>query len=151
VKITDALLGEHGAFYAQFDRLEAELPHAATAAEVREQAALLAAALVTHARLEDDLLFDRMASAGADAGLLEAMTDEHERIAAALTRARGTQETDRARDALLDAVAMAREHFAKEERLAFPAAAELLGGAALEALGDAWAERRAVHVAAAGA
>ncbi len=68
MKITDALLGEHGAFYAQFDRLEETLPHTTLAGEVREQAALLAAALVSHAQLEDTLLFERMRAAGGTRG-----------------------------------------------------------------------------------
>ena len=81
MKLTDALLGEHGAFYAQFDRLEETVPHAATAAEVREQAALLAAALVTHAKLEDALLFKRLdAKIGAGAGPLAVMRADHEEI-----------------------------------------------------------------------
>jgi len=146
VRLTDALLGEHGAFYAQFDRLEETVPHAAAAAEVREQAALLAAALVTHARLEDELLFGRMRSAGADAGLLDAMEEEHTEIAGMLTRAQGTQDLVVARRELLDAVALARQHFAREERLAFPLAESALGGAVLSELGAAWSERRDVFL-----
>lgn len=146
MKLTDALLGEHGAFYAQFDRLEEMVPHAGTAGEVREQAALLASALVTHAKLEDELLFARMRSAGADAGLLDAMEEEHTEIAGGLVRAQGTQEVALARRELLDAVALAREHFAREERLAFPLAETALGAAILTALGAAWSERRDVFL-----
>ena len=146
MKLTDALLGEHGAYYAQFDRLEETLPHAGSVAEVREQAALLAAALVTHAKLEDALLFDRMRSAGADAGLLDTMVEEHTEIAGMLTRAQGTQDLAVARRELLDAVALAREHFGKEERLAFPMAERTLGAAALTDLGAAWSERRDVFL-----
>lgn len=146
MKLTDALLGEHGAFYAQFDRLEAMVPQAATAGEVREQAALLAAALVTHARLEDELLFARLRSAGADAGLLDTMEEEHTIIAGGLTRAQGTQEIAVARRELLDAVALAREHFAREERLAFPLAESALGTAILTTLGADWSRRRDVFL-----
>ena len=144
--ITDALLGEHGAFYAQFDRLEEVLPHAGSAGEVREQAALLAAALVSHARLEDEVLFALMAKAGGDSGLLATMEEEHTRIADLLTRAQGTRDLGLARSALLEAVALARDHFAKEERVAFPMAESLLDREALIASGTAWAERRAVFV-----
>jgi len=147
VKITDALLGEHGAFYAQFDRLEETLPHTDSAAEIREQAALLAAALVTHARLEDTLLFDRMRTAGADAGLLDAMEEEHTSIAGLLTRAQGSQNAATAREDLLEAVAQARDHFAKEERFAFPLAESTLGANALAELGGSWSERRDVFIA----
>lgn len=147
MKITDALLGEHGAFYAQFDRLEEQLPGCRDVAEVREQAALLASALVSHARLEDELLFAAMAVAGADAGLLDAMETEHGDIADRLSRAQGTADAALARRELLEAVSLARDHFAREERLAFPLAGELLGAPALMELGAAWAGRRDVFVA----
>ena len=146
MKMTDALLGEHGAFYAQFDRLEHDLPHAAGAGEVREQAALLAAALVSHAKLEDEVLFNRMREAGGDPGLLTMMEDEHLRIAALLSRAQVASGMEEARAALLEAVALARDHFAKEERVAFPMAEAVMDNDVLEALGTAWADRRAVFL-----
>jgi hemerythrin-like domain-containing protein len=146
MKITDALLGEHGAFYAQFDRLEDVLPHATSAGEVREQAALLAAALVSHAGLEDEVLFRRMALAGGDPGLLLTMEDEHVEIGALLAKAQVTADLEGARSALLEAVSLARDHFAKEERVAFPMAESLLGEDALSELGSAWAGRRVVFI-----
>lgn len=146
MKITDALLGEHGAFYAQFDRLEEQLPWCRSIAEVREQAALLDAALVSHARLEDELLFASMAAAGLDAGLLESMMDEHQQIADRLARAQGTTDLELGRNELLEAVAIARDHFAKEERMAFPIAETGLGRAELEKLGASWATRRDVYL-----
>jgi len=147
MKITDALLGEHGAFYAQFDRLDEQLPGCRDVAEVREQAALLASALVSHARLEDELLFTAMETAGVDPGLLASMATEHGEIADRLSRAQGTAELVLARNELLEAVSMARDHFAKEERLAFPLADERLGTPLLQELGAAWAARRDVFVA----
>jgi hypothetical protein len=146
MRFIDALLGEHAVFYAQFDRLEAELPHTHSATEIREQAGLLASALVTHAKLEDELLFVPMAKAGGDAGLLQVMEEEHEQIALGLDRAQGTNDVERARTELLAAVSLAREHFAREERLTFPLAASLLGVDALRESGGAWAERRRVHL-----
>lgn len=146
MKITDALLGEHGAFYAQFDRLEETIPHTTSVGEVREQAALLAAALVSHAQLEDTLLFERMRSAGGDEGLLSTMEAEHTEIAGLLTRAQGSQDVSAARDDLLEAVTLAREHFAKEEQIAFPLAESILGAAGLTALGARWSARREVFL-----
>jgi iron-sulfur cluster repair protein YtfE (RIC family) len=147
VKITDALLGEHGALYAQFARLETELPRAAGAAEVREQAGLLASALISHAALEDELLFERLAREPAvDRGLLAAMADEHGRIAAALARAEATANLEEGRSLVLDAVGEAREHFAKEERMVFPLVESVLDAAVLAELGEAWAARRAVFL-----
>jgi hemerythrin-like domain-containing protein len=146
MKITDALLGEHGAFYAQFDRLEETLPHTNSVGEVREQAALLAAALISHAQLEDTLLFERMRSAGGDEGLLSTMEAEHTEIAGLLTRAQGSHDVSAARDDLLEAVTLARDHFAKEEQVAFPMAESIIGAAGLTALGARWSARREVFV-----
>jgi len=146
MKITDALLGEHGAFYAQFDRIEETVPHTTSVGEVREQAALLAAALISHAQLEDTLLFERMRSAGGDEGLLSTMEAEHTEIAGLLTRAQGCPDVAAARDDLLEAVALARDHFAKEEQVAFPMAESIIGAAGLTALGARWSARREVFV-----
>jgi hemerythrin-like domain-containing protein len=146
MKITDALLGEHGAFYAQFDRLEETIPHTSSVGEVREQAALLAAALVSHAQLEDTLLFDRMRAAGGDEGLLSTMEAEHSEIAGLLTRAQGSQDVSVAREELLEAVSLARDHFSKEEQIAFPLAESILGAAGLTVLGARWSARREVFL-----
>ena len=146
MRITDALLGEHGAFYAQFDRLESELPHVTNTGEVREQAALLAAALISHAKMEDEVLFPPMAKAGGDPGLLAAMEEEHTRIGGLLSSAQGTSDLESARADLLEAVSLARDHFSREERLAFPLAESLLDIDAQRALGAAWADRRTVFV-----
>ncbi len=43
MRIIDALLGEHAVFYAQFDHLEKSIPVAESSAQVRAQAAMLAA------------------------------------------------------------------------------------------------------------
>lgn len=144
MKITDALLGEHGALVAMFDRLDHHLDSAKDSGEVREQAALLAAALVSHAELEDDLLFVAMIEAGAPADLVANMADDHETIAGGLRRAQGTTTVSEARDELRTAVGLARQHFELEERMAFPLAANLLGEEKLAELGAVWAERRAV-------
>jgi len=60
MKITDAFLGEHGVFYAQFSHLEQTVPNTAALGEVQAQAALLTAALETHAHLEEELLFSTL-------------------------------------------------------------------------------------------
>lgn len=147
MKITDALLGEHGAITAQFSQIEASLPHMGLVQEVREQAALLAAALLSHARLEDELLFDSVLAAGGDPDLLERMAEQHALIAGALGEARGTNDLQRARTALLEAVSEAKDHFALEERMVFPLCEALLGERALLELGAVWGERRTVWFA----
>lgn len=147
MKLTDALLGEHGVFYAAFGRLGTELPAAADVCTVREQAALLSAALVSHAQLEDELLFTELARRGAGyGGLATAMFQQHERIASLLERATAAPDAASGRQALLEAVSLARDHFVREERIAFPLAEAVIGPETLEVLGEEWARRRTVFI-----
>jgi hypothetical protein len=146
MRIIDVLLGEHGVFYAEFDRLEMVLPAIATVREIRELAALLAAGLVGHARAEDELLFAAAAEHGFAPDLVAQMADEHREIEALLERAERAITADPARDALLEAIGLARAHFRREEQLVFPSIQELLAITVLRGLADQWAERRGVMV-----
>ncbi len=74
------------------------------------------------------------------------MEAEHTEIAGLLTRAQGSQDVSAARDDLLEAVTLARDHFAKEEQIAFPLAESILGAAGLTALGARWSARREVFL-----
>ncbi len=143
-EITRALLGEHGAFYAQFAAIE-RLAASAGAPELRAAATLLDAALVSHARLEDELLFRAIDAAMPDAGPLPVMRDEHRRIEEALARARLGGHVPSARAALLEAIAISREHFLKEEEILFPLAEKVLDGEDIRTLGAAWAKARGVR------
>ena len=145
MRITDALRGEHGVLYALFERVERPLPPTNGPAAVREQAALLAAALLSHARVEDTLLLPAMARSG-DSAVAGAMAEEHESIARALAAAHEADDVEAARGQLLAAVEEARAHFAREERMIFPAAESMLGAAELEELGRRWAATRGVVV-----
>jgi hemerythrin-like domain-containing protein len=148
MKITDAFRGEHGVFYAQFDALEQHLVvDAEHAAEVNALAHLLASALVSHAKLEDELLFNQlMERTGPDVGPVQIMRAEHEDIEGALAQAQATRDLGEAQEVLLHAIDRAREHFAKEEMVLFPLAEREIDRRRLEELGDHWASRRAVAV-----
>ncbi len=146
MKITDALRGEHAILYAVFTRIERELPPMNAAAVVREQAAILAAALLSHSRIEDQLLLPALAKKG-DNAVAGAMAEEHESIAQALAAAHEADDVQAARGQLLAAVDEARAHFAREEQMLFPSAEAQLGTAELQALGRRWAEARGVAVA----
>lgn len=143
MKVTDAFLGEHGTFYAQFDWLEETLAAAAPAGCAPLLAAMLASALEPHARLENELLFEPMESA-MEGGPPAMMRMEHERIEVLLGEAARTGDDATAREALLEAIRLAREHFLKEERVAFPLAESMLGEARLRELSGRWAEARRV-------
>lgn len=147
MKITDALLGEHGVFYAQFSHLEQVVPQLADLALVKAQAALLTAALETHAHLEEELLFSALEPHLGQGGPLAVMRMEHQQIEEGLARLPGLTEAALARQLLLQVVEVARGHFAKEEQVLYPMAQQALGETALEELGARWAEQRQVVVA----
>lgn len=143
MRITDALLGEHGVLYALFDRIEADLEGGADPAP---HARILEAVLRSHARTEDELLFEEMASReGGDGGPAPAMIEEHEEVAALLDRA-GTSDGDELRQVLTEVMALARDHFRREEDAAFPVAETMLGDARLRELGAEWGARRRVSL-----
>lgn len=148
MKVTDAFLGEHGVFYAQFDRLEEALPTEDRIEVLHGKASLLAEALAPHARLEDDLLFAAVEEkAGKGFGPVSTMRAEHEEIEGALRSVAAATDPDRARETLLEVIHLARSHFLKEERVAFPMAEEVLGAEYLQRLGEEWARARGVVLA----
>lgn len=146
MKIIDALLGEHGVFYAQFDHLERTVPTVEILNQVQAQAALMMAALTSHARLEDEALFVRLEPHLGPMGPLAMMRMEHDEMEGALSRAQDVQALAEAQAFVLHAVQVARQHFAKEEQVLFPTANRVLGREALADLGQRWAERRGVRI-----
>jgi len=87
MKITDALLGEHGVFYVLFHHLETPAAKDRIPDGPRDGAALLSEGLITHARLEDELLFAALEPhLGSRAGPLAVMRLEHQEIEEGLAR-----------------------------------------------------------------
>jgi len=146
MKVTQAFLGEHAVFYAQFDHLEQNLPRATSHEEVVAQALLLQSAVATHAQLEEELLFTVLEPHTGQGGPVAVMRMEHEEIESTLDAIPGTPDLDAARNRLLHAIQVARQHFAKEEQVLFPMADQFLNLEELQQLGDRWAERRRVDV-----
>jgi len=146
VRVTDAFLGEHGVFYALFEKLEEQLGPEATAPELAGAAQLLCDSLVSHAKLEEELLFRALERAGEGTEPLGAMHDEHVEIERQLALATRALVSEDAARALAEAIELAREHFLKEEEILFPMAARLLPPAELEALGARWSAARGVRL-----
>ncbi len=146
MNIIDALRGEHGVFYALFTHMERCVPAAVSLPQVKIQGSLLAAALISHAHLEE-LLFTTLEPNFGHMGPLVMMRGEHERIENSLDRLLNVEELREAQDLLLQIVAAAREHFIKEERVVFLMAAEKLSTETLTELGAKWAARRGVALA----
>ena len=160
MKITDALKGEHGVFYAQFRFIENALPDA-NLGTLQFLGAMLAAALAPHAQIEDDSLFPAVEAQIGEAGPTRVMRMEHAEIESklgqlaelkgmhddiegALARLPHMDDAEQARRLLKDTLLLARDHFAKEERILFPMADQLLDAHTQDLLGMDWAERRGV-------
>ena len=139
--ITDALLGEHGVIYRLLEHLTSRPFNSAE--EARIQAAQLAAGLATHAQIEDDLLFVALEGPlGPNGGPLAVMRAEHAEVEGTLERLAQVEDVQEAEALAGHLVAVAREHFAKEEEVLFPMAEQLLGEEVLRSLGEQWAARR---------
>jgi iron-sulfur cluster repair protein YtfE (RIC family) len=139
MKATEALLGEHGTFYLLFDHLEG-----AAAGDCRAGAALLAAALIPHAQFENERLFPALEARIGPEGPLAVMRAEHDEIEGTLRSLAALTDPAEAQRRLRHAIAVARDHFRKEEMVLFPLAERALGAAALERLGAEWAAARGV-------
>jgi regulator of cell morphogenesis and NO signaling len=167
ITITDALRGEHGVFYAQFDHIEGGLA-TVDLAGLKTQGALLASALAPHAHLENDILFPALErELGGDGGPLTVFRAEHAEIEDALEKLQTLRELSRhhddiegtlqrlprvedvavARRLVGQTLAIARDHFSKEEHMLFPMAEQMLSEDALERLGEQWAAQRHVVLA----
>jgi hemerythrin-like domain-containing protein len=140
IKITDALVGEHGPLYAQLDRLATVTDGSVDA--IQSCAQLLAAGLASHARLEDELLFAALEQRTGRDSLLEDMYEDHEQVDALLSELARVDDPEQARSLAARLVALARNHFAKEEKAVFPLAEQVLGDAELVRLGEDWEYRR---------
>lgn len=146
MKITDAFLGEHGVFYAQFDHLDRVLEGEPTLETVQALAGLLAAALAPHAALENELLFDPAAQRpGGEGGPMAAMHEEHDEIEGLLADVGKATDAGPARDGLREVLTLAREHFHREEEIAFRVAESLLGTEEVEGRTREWGVRRGVR------
>ena len=147
MKVTDALLGEHAIFYAQFDYLEKNIPAAQDLTLVKSQGAMLTAALATHAHIEDELLFVALETdMNPESGPLAVMRMEHNEIEGSLVRLQEVLNLVEAKNLLLHTIQTARAHFAKEEQVLFPMAGQLLEANKLIQLGKQWAGLRKVMI-----
>jgi iron-sulfur cluster repair protein YtfE (RIC family) len=146
MKITDAFLGEHGVFYAQFDHVEQLLERGPTLVEIQAASATIAAPLVRHAQLENDLLFTAVEDQFGPGGPMLVMRTEHDHIERTLEAVACADTVTQASVLLREAILEARDHFRKEEQIAFPLAESVLSNDRLSELGQSWAELRAVRI-----
>jgi hemerythrin-like domain-containing protein len=143
MKITEALIAEHGVFHGLFDYIERTAPQLKTLAEIKAVAGLLDATLDPHSRVEEELFIAPLDHCMDQLGQTQSFHGEHEEIEATLDEIQQSKSARTARKLLLDAVRACRRHFDKEERHVFPMGEQLLKARTLSALGAEWQKRRA--------
>ena len=146
MNITDAFLGEHAVFYAQFDHMEQTIPTADAVEQIKTQGVMLAAALTGHAQLEEELLFTSLEAHIGPTGPLAVMRMEHKTIESSLEQLPLVQELAQGKELLLSVITVARQHFAKEEQILYPIAIQTLSIEILLDLGSQWAGYRGVSL-----
>ncbi len=144
MRITDAFLGEHGVFYAQFDLMEKALSEHKSLDQIKSMTALLSAGLVSHAHLEDELLFDALDNTPAGRGPVPVMRHEHEVIDRALAGVQQMENPEQVHKLIKSTLELARQHFAKEEKILFPMACQFIQEESLVQSGALWGKRRSV-------
>ncbi len=147
MKLTDALLGEHGVLYAYFDRIEAVAAAATSLTQIQEATVVLSAVVRSHANLEEELLFPALEAHMGPAGPLAVMRAEHDEFEDALRQIQEARDLDDGVDRVARALSIVRNHFQKEEEVLFSIARQTLDEETQVRLGKAWAEARRVTIA----
>src|ERR1039457_1784337 len=80
ITICNALLGEHGAFYRQFEFLEGLAKGNSSLAVLVNVTRPIADALISHAELENEILFSELDSVMGPSGPASVMRFDHEEI-----------------------------------------------------------------------
>jgi len=142
MKITDILRAEHTVFHHLFDHVEATAPRLRTLGEVKALAALVNKVMSPHSQTEDELFIESLEHCFEQLGQRETFHHEHELIETALVRVGKAKDVKLGRRLLLGAIAAARKHFDKEERIVFPMAERVLKAKTLVELGQEWMKRR---------
>ncbi len=148
MRITDALREEHRVFNVRFDELDQLVSRRPDLAQLRPKASLLAKGLLSHAGIENDILFPLLERFLGGTGPLAMMKAQHEEIEGGLLGIlvwredeAEVQDPEHARAAVKGILQLARQHLAMEERM-FWMAEKILGEGQLNELGQQFAERR---------
>jgi hemerythrin-like domain-containing protein len=142
MKITEILMAEHAVFHNLFDHIEAAVPRLKTPGEVKLLATLVDKVLAPHSKTEDDLFIEPLEHCFEQIGQSETFHAEHRQIEETLARVQKARTVEDAKKILLRAIAAARDHFDKEERIVFPMAERVLKAKTLSDLGREWLQKR---------
>jgi hemerythrin-like domain-containing protein len=146
MKLTDALLGEHAVIYELFDYLRDTLLKGDDLRDLHGAVAVVERLLVSHARVEEDLLFSRLDPHFEQGGPLAMMRAEHRALDDLLETAKSETDIAALKSTIGELLDLAHDHFRKEEVVLFPMARQCLDEASLTELGDNWAASRNVTV-----
>jgi iron-sulfur cluster repair protein YtfE (RIC family) len=144
MRLTDALLGEHAVIYALLEHVEQELAGLDVLADVQRLTRTLTATLISHARVEDRMLFPALEVHLGREGPLAVMRQEHAEIETAIEDVASAGTCAAAVERLRYALQATRDHFVKEERVLFHMARQFMSEQDLERLGCSWAAARGV-------
>ncbi len=138
MRITDALLVEHGVICRLLDHVERRAP-GWSLGQAREASTLLAAALKAHAATEEELLFVRLERAiGHEPTPLAVLRLEHQEIEAIFARIALAESIGEFQPGLARLIELITDHFAKEEGFLIPLVHHYLDPETLELLGSRW-------------
>lgn len=146
MRITDAFLGEHGAFKAMFAKIEKLAEFSGDLAQIESAMAVLETEIETHAALEEDMLFPMLAKQPDHVELVAKMRAQHKEIFNAWDRIEGARDVTEALELVTHAVEVARGHFESEEATFYPTVRKVLSDEQLSQLAEAWAAARHVRI-----
>jgi hemerythrin-like domain-containing protein len=146
MKITDALYGEHGMFYPIFDYFESVMQSGPELSDFKAMTSVLGKMVVTHAGIEEEILFPALDKHLGEAGPLSVMRREHTEIDAYLDSALSADTSEEAVGHVRNMIGLMREHFAKEERVLFVITQKVLDEKEQEDIAEKWSELRGVGV-----
>ncbi|MDH3231627.1 MAG: hemerythrin domain-containing protein [Alphaproteobacteria bacterium] len=146
MKLTDALRGEHAVLYDVFAYLDETMRNTDDMQDIRGAVSVVERLLLSHARIEEDLLFPRLEPHLGEMGPLAVMRAEHGRIDGLLDAARQEDDVAALKSLIGELLTLAYGHFQKEESVLFDMAERFLGAATLTELGGQWAAARNVIV-----
>ena len=146
MKLTDALLGEHAVIHELFGYVRDTAANTNDVQEIHGAVSVLERLLLSHAKVEEDLLFPRLEPHLGQMGPLAVMREEHRGLDDLLRAARQETDADALKSVIDQLLELAYGHFQKEEGVLFAMAQQFLDEATLTELGNEWAARRKVIV-----
>lgn len=147
MKITSALLGEHGAIYMVMDQLSRIMQDSEAQHKCEGAITIFLEIVDAHARMEEEYFFPELETIpNMKSGPLAVMRREHSEMDTLLA------EIDCATN-LAEKIALVEQsfdmiygHFIKEEQVLFPMAEQFLSDAKLDQMGANWGLHRGVAV-----